>query len=225
MMHESLHNHGLEHAGRGTLEYGDATDVMGDFNKAGSGLLCPNAPNQFRIGWSRPIMGGNLTVANFTINNVIRGMVLPAQGLRDDNMIVINLGAKTNVIYLSYRVRNTSMGGYDSGLGSGFDKKVLVHSYNGVQSERVFGFKPNLLDSGPLFGTKANWWVSHTASTFKRLDDMGNGGAIKVIVKSNNMMNAVIDLCRITEWNEESCGDGLDNDCDGLYDVEDPDCA
>nr|BAB68382.1 gametolysin [Chlamydomonas reinhardtii]BAB68384.1 gametolysin [Chlamydomonas reinhardtii] len=245
IMHEAMHNYGLEHAGRGTLEYGDATDVMGDFNKAGKGLLCPNAPNMYRIGWAKPInepgvapfqtattgAWGNLTVANFTNTNWIRGLVIPAQGTRDDNMIVVNVGAESTQIgaakatgaqayYFSYRIKNTTAGGYDSGLTSDFHKKVLVHAYNGIQSERVFGFKSNLLDWGPNFQSRSNTWTSPFLAVTNDL-----GGGVRLVVQSTSDTQAVVDICRITENGKElSCDDGIDNDCDGLQDTEDPDC-
>ncbi|KAG2449866.1 hypothetical protein HYH02_005389 [Chlamydomonas schloesseri] len=247
IMHEAMHNYGLEHAGRGTLEYGDATDVMGDFNKAGKGLLCPNAPNMYRIGWAKPInppgtppfiiettgAWGNLTAKNFTTNNWLRGLVIPAQGTRDDNMIVVNVGAEDNSpgakkatsaqsYYFSYRIKNNTANGYDSGLTGDFNKKVLVHNYNGIQSERVFGFKSNLLDSGPSFQRTGNAWIS----PFLALDANGLGGGVRLEVKSTTDTQAVVDICRITEnGKEQSCSDGLDNDCDGRFDDEDPDCA
>ncbi|KAG2437916.1 hypothetical protein HXX76_005532 [Chlamydomonas incerta] len=248
LMHESMHNYGLEHAGRGSLEYGDATDVMGDFNKAGKGLLCPNAPNMYRIGWAKPINEagtkpfdinssgafGNLTAANFTGDegNWIKNLVIPAQGTRDDNMIVVNMGAENNQVgakkaaaaqayYFSYRIKNTTAGGYDSGLTSDFNKKVLVHAYNGIQSERVFGFKANLLDWGPNFQSKSNTWTS----PFLAVDSNGLGGGVRLVVQSVTDTQAVVDICRITEnGRENSCTDGLDNDCDGRPDSEDPDC-
>ncbi|KAG2437917.1 hypothetical protein HXX76_005533 [Chlamydomonas incerta] len=220
---------------------------MGTFGGAGAGLLCPNAPNMYRIGWAKPInepgtkpfqlttsgAWGNLTAANFTTNNWIRGLVLPAQGTRDDNMVVVNVGIQSTEIgsnraagaqayYFSYRIKNTTAGGYDSGLTSDFNKKVLVHAYNGIQSERVFGFKANLLDWGPNFQSKSNTWTS----PFLALDSNGLGGGVRLVVQSVTDTQAVVDICRITEnGREDSCTDGLDNDCDGKVDGEDPDCA
>nr|BAC99309.1 matrix metalloprotease [Chlamydomonas reinhardtii] len=245
VMHEVMHNYGLEHAGRGFVEYGDQTDVMGDYSKASAGLLCPNAPNMYRIGWAKPLNEpgtpafasdadgppafGNLTVANFT-SNWIRGLVIPAQGTRDDNMNVVNVGAAgpeleaeritgVNRYYFSYRVQNRTSGGYDSGITSSFNRKVLVHSYNGIQSERVFGFKPNLIDWGPNFQSKTSTWTS----PFVALRG-GLGGAVRVVVVSTSDTQAVVNICRMTETRETTCNDGFDNDCDGAADDEDGDC-
>ena len=219
---------------------------MGDYSKASSGLLCPNAPNMYRIGWAKPLNEpgtpafasdadgasgafGNLTVANFT-SNWIRGLVIPAQGTRDDNMIVVNVGAGgpeleaeritgVNRYYFSYRVQNRTSGGYDSGITSSFNRKVLVHSYNGIQSERVFGFKPNLIDWGPNFQSKTSTWTS----PFVALRG-GLGGAVRVVVVSTSDTQAVVNICRMTETRETTCNDGFDNDCDGAADNEDGDC-
>jgi hypothetical protein len=37
--------------------------------------------------------------------------------------------------------------------------------------------------------------------------------------------SAVVRLCRWAEEAETACGDGLDNDCDGRVDGDDPDCT
>ncbi|KAG2449867.1 hypothetical protein HYH02_005390 [Chlamydomonas schloesseri] len=247
LMHELLHVQGLSHAAYGALEAGDPTDVMGTFGGAGTGLLCPNAPNMYRIGWAKPInppgtppfiietsgAWGNLTAKNFTTDSWIRGLIIPAQGTRDDNMIVVNVGAEDNSsgvkkaagaqsYYFSYRVRNNTANGYDSGLSGDYNKKVLVHNYNGIQSERVFGFKSNLLDWGPSFQRTGNAWIS----PFLALDANGLGGGVRLEVKSTTETQAVVDICRITEnGKEQTCSDGLDNDCDGQLDDGDPDCA
>jgi hypothetical protein len=35
----------------------------------------------------------------------------------------------------------------------------------------------------------------------------------------------MVGMCRTSEPVERSCSDGLDNDCDGLQDADDPDCV
>nr|BAB68383.1 matrix metalloprotease 2 [Chlamydomonas reinhardtii]BAB68385.1 matrix metalloprotease 2 [Chlamydomonas reinhardtii] len=260
LMHEMLHVLGLTHAGRGLKEAGDPTDIMGTFGGAGRGLLCPNAPNMYRIGWAKPInepglapfqmtatgVWGNLTAANFTNTNWIRGLIIPAQGTRDDNMIVVNVGARSTQVgaetatgaqayYFSYRIKNTTAGGYDSGLTSDFHKKVVVHAFNGIQSERVFGFKPSLLDWGPNFQSKSEPVFQNDDGTSGchggHLDFTLPGGYQRsgrwreAGVQSTSDTQAVVDICRITENGKElSCDDGVDNDCNGLQDTEDPDC-
>jgi hypothetical protein len=261
-MHESMHNYGLEHASMGRDEYGDESDVMGNFRGAGSGLLCPNAPNMFRIGWAKPInppgtvaawlpklspeLGfGNLTVDKMTsANNKRMGLILPAPGIRDDNFVVVDFGGEGriasiapkrvpwNTIFISYRVRNTTVGGYDSGVATKHHMKVLIHAYNGSQTERQFGQKSLLLDWGPKFQKAVTWdptgstWASSFVPITKGFyNGYDVGGGVVVTVKSVLPTQAVIDVCRQFEKLESSCNNGQDDDCDNLIDDEDPDCA
>ncbi|GFR51348.1 hypothetical protein Agub_g13771, partial [Astrephomene gubernaculifera] len=93
---------GLNHAAKGLDEYGDSSDPMGTFDKAGSRPLCHNAPYLYRLGWSRPInevpgVGngeyGNLTAENFTSTTNHLQLTIPAAGTADDSMVVIDLGS------------------------------------------------------------------------------------------------------------------------------------
>ncbi|KAG2430064.1 hypothetical protein HXX76_010164 [Chlamydomonas incerta] len=245
MYHELMHNMGLNHATLGSNEYGDSTDVMGNFAAAGSGLLCHNAPYMYRIGWAKPINGrgsvngefGNLTAANFTTqSNVIEGLRIPAQGTTDENMVVVALGAKDSTTpvaelayptyFLSYRIRNMTAGGYDSGLNSSFaNGKITIHEFNGEQNERDQS-RTRLVEFGPLFRSSAD--LRSWRSEFQPVDEDGLGGAIQVTIARLTSTYADIDLCRVFGESEADlpggCADGVDNDCDGMPDDEDPDC-
>lgn len=229
MMHELMHNYGLEHAGRGTIEYGDQTDVMGDFNRVSSNsLLCHNAPNLYRIGWATTIPDGNLTTLNFTIgSNKLQSLYIPTMSQSDKNMILVNLGTDLvqsipySKYYISYRVRNTTLGAFDSGLPSQLSKQIHIHSYNGTQSERVFGFKPNFITSiSQGKSWKSPVFVNPSSNMY------GLGGALRIDVRSTTNDGVVIDLCRLTSLSEsgDMCYDGIDNDCNGLIDSEEPNC-
>ncbi|KAG2489235.1 hypothetical protein HYH03_012257 [Edaphochlamys debaryana] len=276
LAHEAMHNYGLEHAGMGMDEYGDATDVMGNFRQAGSGVLCPNAPNMYRIGWAKPLnppgtrpnsltaaggQYGSLSAGNFTRTANKRQFYLPAFGSRDDNHLMIALGARFApatawdanrinfysdavrnpkipypVYYISYRVRNSTAGGFDSGLTSSQHMKVLIHQYNGTQSERTFGFKSLLMDWGPSFNRKAAWdasgrtWAGRFVQP-QRVRDPQTGGFLEVggglvvrVVGSPTAAGATVEVCQQYALSED-CGAGVDADCDGLVGDDDPDCA
>ena len=53
---------------------------------------------------------------------------------------------------------------------------------------------------------------------------LGSGLVVRVW-KYHGNESAEVQLCRWSEEREASCGDGLDNDCDGLADGDDPDCT
>ncbi|KAG2493549.1 hypothetical protein HYH03_008363 [Edaphochlamys debaryana] len=284
--HEAMHNYGLEHAGMGMDEYGDSTDVMGNFRQAANGLLCPNAPNMYRIGWAKPLnppgtpatpissptpkggQYGSLSAGNFTpasaSDTLSRGnkrtFTLPAFSSRDDNHLMIALGAQFTpvtapldpttgaslytsstanpkipfpVYYISYRVKNFTPGGFDSGITSSYDKKVLIHQYNGTQSERTFGFKSLLWDWGPSFNRRASWdssgntWASPFVAVQKIGNlDLGGGLVIRVIPGTATTTSVQVEVCRQYAQKEtaDGCRSGADLDCDGLIGSKDPDC-
>ncbi|PNH01825.1 Autolysin [Tetrabaena socialis] len=222
LFHESMHNYGLQHAGRLDRnrfdEYGDPTDVMGVFSGGKDGLLCPNAPNMYRIGWAKPITAnagdlngawGNLTFANFTSSRGpwLEGLVIPASSQSDANMVVVDLGQLKGAPRTPYTIY--------------YSMKVFIHAYNGTQNERArenFGTKATLLASG---GKGFTWKSSYSLDTSSRL-----GGFLIVRVVSADQTRALIDVCGSTVQKElgEACTDGMDNDCDGLPDSDDPDC-
>ncbi|PNH10563.1 Autolysin [Tetrabaena socialis] len=241
-----MHTHGLQHAGRmngNTLdeygEYGDPSDVMGAFAGAGNGLLCPNAPNRYLLGWASTIAEndgdregsfGNLAAANFTRDSWIMGLTIPAASQSSQSMVVVNIGAANTAVgaartlypryYISYRVRNTTMGAFDSGLPAEQSRRVFIHAYNGTQDLRApqnFHAKSVLLASGQASFT----WTSPFWNASVLL-----GGGLVVRVERVNDTEAIVALCRQTMLKEagEACGDGVDNDCDGKPDSEDPDC-
>lgn len=47
---------------------------------------------------------------------------------------------------------------------------------------------------------------------------------ITFVVMGQSETSMMLGLCRREEETESSCQDGLDNDCDGLLDSDDPDC-
>ncbi|GIL77138.1 hypothetical protein Vretifemale_6692, partial [Volvox reticuliferus] len=52
-------------------------------------------------------------------------------------------------------------------------------------------------------------------------------GNVTIRVKSKTPQAATVTVCRAIRVNEaglNTCSDGLDNDCDGLVDNDDPDC-
>ncbi|KAG2427311.1 hypothetical protein HXX76_012506 [Chlamydomonas incerta] len=252
MYHELQHNYGLSHAGKGMNEYGDPTDPLGDYNAVGTHLQCHNAPNNYRIGWAKPVneipgkggdgWWGNLTAGNFTAASNHLRFTIPASATSDENMVVVNLAAASadptaaRIAYpkyfLSYRVRNATAGAFDSGITSGYSNRLIIHAFNGSQSERDYN-RSLLIDAGPKFSKPdpafANgtvWaapFVPYNAAT-------GLGGGLRIRVLRTGPAAVEVDVCRMYDTREgapgsEACYAGQDRDCDGLYGLDDPDCA
>ncbi|KXZ51287.1 hypothetical protein GPECTOR_13g774 [Gonium pectorale] len=232
LVHEQMHNYGLEHAGIEGDPYGDTTDVMGDARLAKGALMCSNAPNMYRVGWATPTANGNITSSNFTgTKNVLDGLAIPAASLTDANMVILNL-AVTNTsasrlesidtYYLSYRVRASAADKYDGGLPSSVSRRLFIHKYNGIQDERVFGFRPVLMQTLNTVTNPRYWPPSDVTYPYDLAT--GRGGFFRVDLRATNATHAVVSICRATGKTETACNDGLDNDCDGAIDKADADC-
>ncbi|GIL65170.1 hypothetical protein Vafri_18970 [Volvox africanus] len=242
IMHEAMHNFGLEHAGTESDPYGDPTDVMGDFssrNGSRDGLLCPCAAHLYRIGIAMPVRGnwdedirgayGNLTASNFTKTGQVT-IVIPAASSREDHMVVVNLGRINStysfissfrtdipIFYLSFRVASPDIAGYDSGLRPEHNRSVLVHTYNGIQDEVLSnGVRPQFITYIPKDGTWSSDFYDFYSDT---------GGKLRVKVKSLNDTQAEVVICRAHAAREIDCVNDLDDDCNGYTDRCDPACT
>ncbi|GLI64477.1 hypothetical protein VaNZ11_007752 [Volvox africanus] len=238
LFHELQHNIGLSHAHRGFEEYGDPSDPMGMSMRGSQAVRCHNAPYNWRIGWATTVPNGNLTAGNFTLaSNRIR-LTIPGSGFTDANMVIVNLGRAAHEAplrsiqyFLSYRVRNETLGGYDRGLPSSYSQKVLIHTYDGTFSERDFN-RSDFIDAGPRFLQKdpafpaGDVWTG-PFTPFNSTSGLGGGLRIKVV--SVGPSSAVVEVCRMYSQTEgkpgsAECDSNLDRDCDGLLAAVDPDC-
>ncbi len=110
--------------------------------------------------------------------------------------------------------------------------RLIIHAFNGSQTERDYN-RSLLIDAGPKFskpdpyvGNGSVWaspFVPYNASS-------GLGGGLRIKVLRTGPTSVDIDVCRMYGTKEgapgsEECYAGQDRDCDGLYGLEDPDCA
>ncbi|KXZ48422.1 hypothetical protein GPECTOR_28g830 [Gonium pectorale] len=227
---------GLGHADKGKANH-DKSDPMGF--AAPSGLVCLNGPNAYRLGWSRPVGGdprtglnGSLTAAGLWVGRPL-AMRLPAASVADNNTIVVSLGpsitpqgapaflpsnATQPQYFLTFRARGANSGAFDGGLAPRFRRKVLVHALKSLPKEPAT--ETSLL---AVLQEGESW-----ESPFVPFGQGGTGGRLHVRVTSAGAKEAAVQLCRAAVRSEsvedDSCYDGLDNDCDGLVDEDDPDC-
>ncbi|PNW82269.1 hypothetical protein CHLRE_06g278161v5 [Chlamydomonas reinhardtii] len=263
--HELGHNIGLQHANSwnsatGDInEYGDFTDPMGTAWPANDpyqnkSFICHAAPTAFKAGWATPsynfsIAGGGLVPGS------PRTLAVPSMHLTDQNFVYFNISTlapfpvtwpagapglpKTNQLFVSYRVRQTGVTGYDSGLPNDQNRRVWIHSYNATYRLPPRP-DPDALDMGPALvavlapSAPAAAGSMRTARSF-RVNYGSIAGStspvngLNITTLSVNATHAVITVCYFRALNEDGaengCANGFDDDCDGLVDDADPDCA
>lgn len=247
LFQELGHNIGLMHSNRNnswqSMEYGDCTDPMGCGGphpaRRLTSITCPNVPQQFKAGWAYPIDQGIFDLAWSFEDGLPLIREIPAAALSDMNMVRVKISGlspyapnpsfktpQEHAIYISYRVRQPDPG-FDSALTDEFSHKVYIHTYNfTVQSPprpdpSTDAFKPLLiamLDS-KVSQIKA---LNMRATKFVKYWYGTKGLNISLVEKSNT--SALVSICSYTLQKETECDDGLDDDCNGLIDMEDPAC-
>jgi hypothetical protein len=248
LFHEMLHNVGLQHSNRNiswvNSEYGDCTDPMG----CGwppvplTTLMCLNAPQQLKAGWS--YLKENINFNNFPSGQFIK-KTLPSMSVTDTNMIRINISKlpdfvanrwfrttpEENAIYLSYRSQ-TNKSIYDTGLDKNINSRVYIHSYNStlvmppVVEPNDSAFKPSLIavldyNNSYIWKLKLN-----TTPSYKWYFPYLKKG-IRINFVNKNITHANVTICKFVSLSESTlaeCTNGIDDDCNGLVDKQEPKC-
>lgn len=151
--HQLGHNLGLGHASSPTREYGDPTDVMGDF---GEGLRQVNAVHKAQLGWLPPeqveavTQGGDYRLAPLELNPT---EVTVPQALR------IGKPGTQEFYQLSYRLPL----GFDGKLDEAHLGRLTLHRYSGLgQDSRTYWVRT--LANGETFADPTNG-ISITQTT------------------------------------------------------------
>jgi hypothetical protein len=216
------HTQGLSHSGRGTDEYGDRSDVMGNDRSPAQGYLCTNVANQMRIGWNYPIaqLWPNNTNTIKTNTGVTQRWNLAPTSVTDKNYIVLNYSTwkvPFPNLFISFRAASIK---YDNILARDQNNKVFVHNFNGTMNERDY--------NRSLVLAVMNTNTSYRTSFVGTFGSKNTGGGINITVLSINPgKGAQVLICRFTYIEEagvDLCNDGIDNDCNGLIDYCDPKC-
>ncbi|KAG2443666.1 hypothetical protein HXX76_002015 [Chlamydomonas incerta] len=235
----------------GVQEYEDRTCLMGigapkDRDKQ---YICTNAPQAYKAGWSSPIDRNGDAPFNGTIvyDQVIgnlenKEVLLPAMALTNNNhlrIVVDQTGvdrskrALQRALFVSYRARVSGLS-YDNGLSDNYHRRVFIHEFNETadnKASETAGDMPSSLILAVL-DTKDNVTKLNKVITddWGALPDNytyvapGGKGRLVIRVVKTRATNASIQLCHATAFEETDCSDGIDNDCDGLQDSDDPDC-
>ncbi|PNH01370.1 hypothetical protein TSOC_012758 [Tetrabaena socialis] len=216
LMHELGHTMGLFHSllAGSDNPYGDTSCIMGDGVRT-----CYNAAQMSLLGWAAP--AANLSAADLPPGTWVT-FALPAVSADPRNHVAIrptwlagSMGMQ-GTLYVSYRAPV----GCDVGLRADAAGRLQVHSF--VSGSWMDTGNITLLqatvDLGRIWPDPASRSVG---SDSLRL-------AVRVLARGP-LTDAVpwvrLAVCRYTVAKETSCGDLLDNDCDGLVDQQDPDCG
>ena len=197
VMHELGHNFGLHHSSTLNEEYGDGSCIMGGC----CGNRCYNIPQSWVLSLTQPVNTYNATSlgTGVWISNTV-----PAHLVSDKNFIKIDVDwvDTTTSYFVSYRAPVK----YDQYLLAHYLNKVFVHRFIRVKAENARPFLQAIL----------------TPSTNFTITDPGVGVVVKFISSSNQ--SATVSICRKSTPSIEICDDGIDNDCNGLIDYQDPGC-
>jgi hypothetical protein len=253
LFQELSHNIGLMHSNRNvswtSTEYGDCTDPMGCGGPRAKNLYtsmsCINGAQQFKAGWAYPIEYGNMDLIGTFEDGLPYIREVPALALSDKNTIRIRISAidpfktgysqfaREHVLYIMYRVRQPNPG-FDSGLADDMDQKVYIYTYNMTVRSPPSpdpsepSFKPTLISvlnpkPGGFISSMKNILIKRTERYW--YGSLGYGLNITMVSKTNR--SAIVSMCRfntVVESSYEQCTDLIDNDCNGLYDADDPSC-
>ncbi|GIL48031.1 hypothetical protein Vafri_4728 [Volvox africanus] len=213
-LHEMGHNMGLYHSRIPGRDYGDDTCTMGNAR------TCFNAPNMWRLGWVSPLPGGDLNGTTLPVGRVMT-FFLPGQNENPKSYLRINptwaitgreisstTKAPVPAFFISHRYKEVPFDNL-----SPANSHIAVHTYNGTRDPQ--SYQNVTLEASIL--VKGVYRAPMPFGLVVRFLSYKSGG------------NATITLCRagreIENQGGSSCFDGLDNDCDGLVDLADPDCA
>ncbi|EFJ43691.1 hypothetical protein VOLCADRAFT_106695 [Volvox carteri f. nagariensis] len=204
--HEVGHTLSMAHAtipnGCDLRDQCDHTCPMGA--TGGQGIRCLNAPHMWQLGWSQPMR--RLTESDLPYG-ASREILIPRQMSTKDSYVVVS-GVRglvpTDAMYFAVRMNEYP---YELPFEVNNNKPyIVVHSYNGTS---MAPYVQTVL----LGEISVNNRFVHNSSN--------------VVVKFTGwdaVRGATARFCRRSSTREQTCGDGLDDDCDFLPDELDPDC-
>ena len=197
IMHELGHNFGLHHSSTPSNEYGDGSCAMGGC----CGNRCYSSPQSWILSLTQPVMVYNSSSLQ--------------KGIWYSNTIAAHLRNSTNFLKIDVDWVDTSTSYYisyrepiqfDQYMLSQYKNKVFVHRF---LRNRITAVLPVL--QGIITQTS-----SYT------IPDLNVDVVVKFI--SSKDQHATVSICR-KSGTVEICNDGIDNDCNGLTDTQDPVCS
>eukprot|EP00798_Chlamydomonas_sp_ICE-L_P027134 gene27134-2363_t len=228
--HEIGHNLYLGHAGK----YNSESCTTCDWSCA-MGMCCRvrcfNSVHNWNLGWASPTQGHVIEKSNISPGNTL-SFSIPSQSTQERNMLVTandwvierTLGAVAPWPF--------EESAYDKDIPSSFAGGVLIHAWNGTGqrdsatvSQHVATLSDSTMWKDTLYGSQL---------VIKQLKSSLQFAELTVCLIQENSREFLacyffiptdkVTGIKIVKSCELDCSDGLDNDCNGLIDEEDPSC-
>jgi hypothetical protein len=164
-----------------------------------------------QAGWGRPFRWYNDADVGYGRSIAVR---LPSQMRNSTGFVALTLSGLNSVLYLSARI-NTPPFDLPFPVSENGVPFVLLHSYRGNPS---YAYVSTILRGK---GRVGEGFVENSTGLVVRFL------AWTLPANAGNDMTAgeaSVLVCRRNGTTEQRCDDGLDDDCDGLTDDQDPDC-
>ncbi|PNW83274.1 hypothetical protein CHLRE_05g232600v5 [Chlamydomonas reinhardtii] len=224
-------------AGQRPVAGGDPSDPLGSPE---GGYRCFNAPHAYKLGFASAVSTFDATNRAFIESNPTQ-VLLPASTTNPVNTLVVNPTwppfpppagpppPQPPVLYGQYRSRLDG----DAGLAPSVRERLLLHTLNAtldVSSGALGTQQPSpspvlvaALQPGQLY----RYTAGRVVVKFEGLQPPVNGGASDPAGVVGGVARVTVCGYRFTVESgvEGGCYNGLDDDCDGLVDDQDPDCA
>lgn len=216
------------------IDHGDWSDAMGYC----CSKRCFNAPHNWQMGWSLAALTLDSSSLLFGQSQILS---LTSQALATHSFIAIvadwlpyntsNSNSNLHTYFLSFRPKNEP----NDVTVAGFNDGLLVNLYDGrLQNQPLDSFFIGMVPSTASYtltvaGNSTGELLS--ARSQASISDWLHSSGLVVTLLDTNISEATISICRRDPnalSNPENtlvmCNDGLDNDCNGLTDAEDPAC-
>lgn len=197
-LHEYGHTFGLQHSSVQGSEYGDSSSPMGNCCDT---PRCYNAAQQLQLEWTGLL-------------HDIKTSPTPHRWTYYDLPALVNPGRQhvirlMGMYYISFR--SAIPGTYDSGVRSTYINKLNVHIFRADYG--------NMTQLEALISPGNIWRIADMRIAIRHVN-------LTINTWTAAPMSTRVGFCAYpTSFFEDNCVDGLDNDCDGLFDAEDPDCV
>lgn len=218
-LHEAGHLFGLGHAGAGGNEFADESCMMGGWGDWPHNR-CYNLPHAVTLGIAQPT-----AVQESNLVGRWKQFSLRAADATNTGGLQIRTATKAADqppsndayidAYLSYRRKGQLYPDFKNGGGkvAGSGDTDLMEQYNGV----LLHLYPD-----PRAGAGDRTSLEGRALTGGVISDPLSGLVVRVLAQAGDAVQ--VNVCRRSEANaggwatEDACGNGLDDDCDGVFD-------